>query len=213
MKKRNIVYETVEIDFSFHANETFLADSKLQSDYTLQEIEYRYNLENQLLTAVENGNVEEALTILKKMSLSVTGLRRVKDDLSNEQYKAYLINTLCRKAGEKAGVSLIHIDEISARYAAMIDRTLDVEVLEELTYTIVKEYAERAMKIKANAFSPKVSKVIQYIERNLDSNLTLEELANYVNLAPSYLSRIFNQECHQSLSQFITALRIKKGVT
>ena len=95
----------------------------------------------------------------------------------------------------------------------MIDRTLDVEVLEELTYTIVKEYAERAMKIKANAFSPKVSKVIQYIERNLDSNLTLEELANYVNLAPSYLSRIFNQECHQSLSQFITALRIKKGVT
>lgn len=211
LKKRNIVYETVEIDFSFHANETFLADSKLQSDYTLQEIEYRYNLENQLLTAVENGNVEEALTILKKMSLSVTGLRRVKDDLSNEQYKAYLINTLCRKAGEKAGVSLIHIDEISARYAAMIDRTLDVEVLEELTYAIVKEYAERAMKIKANAFSPKVSKVIQYIERNLDSNLTLEELANYVNLAPSYLSRIFNQECHQSLSQFITALRIKKG--
>ena len=66
LKKRNIVYETVEIDFSFHANETFLADSKLQSDYTLQEIEYRYNLENQLLTAVENGNVEEALTILKR---------------------------------------------------------------------------------------------------------------------------------------------------
>src|SRR5699024_7629512 len=64
---------------------------------------------------------------------------------------------------------------------------------------------------KANAFSPKVSKVIQYIERNLDSNLTLEELANYVDLAPSYLSRIFNQECHQSLSQFITSLRIKKG--
>ncbi|WP_231111844.1 hypothetical protein [Staphylococcus equorum] len=51
----------------------------------------------------------------------MAGLRRVRDDISNEQYKAYLINTLCSKAGEKAGISLIHIDEISAKYAALID--------------------------------------------------------------------------------------------
>src|SRR5699024_2614815 len=85
------------------------------------------------------------------------------------------------------------------------------EVLEGLTYAFVKEYAERAMKIKANTFSPKVSKVIQYIERKIDSNITLEEIANNTNLARRYLSRIINHECHQSLSQFITALRIKKG--
>lgn len=211
LKKRNIVYETVDIDFSFHTNEAILAESKAQIDYTLQEIEYRYHLENQILTAVENGNVEEALSILNNMNISVAGLRRVKDDISNEQYKAYLINTLCRKAGEKAGVSLIHIDEISARFATMIDQTMDIELLDELTHSIVKAYAERAMKIKANAYSPKISKVIQYIERNLDTHLTLDELANYVDLAPSYLSRIFNQECHQSLSQFITTLRVKKG--
>lgn len=211
LKKRNIVYETVDIDFSFHTNEAILAESKAQIDYTLQEIEYRYHLENQLLTAVENGNVEEALSILNNMNISVAGLRRVKDDISNEQYKAYLINTLCRKAGEKAGVSLIHIDEISARFATMIDQTMDIELLDELTHSIVKAYAERAMKIKVNAYSPKISKVIQYIERNLDTHLTLDELANYVDLAPSYLSRIFNQECHQSLSQFITNLRVKKG--
>lgn len=59
LKKRNIVYETVDIDFSFHTNEAILAESKAQIDYTLQEIEYRYHLENQLLTAVENGNVKK----------------------------------------------------------------------------------------------------------------------------------------------------------
>ncbi len=102
-----------------------LAESRAQMDYTLQEIEQRYNLENQLLTAVENGNVTEALSILNEMNVSVSGLRRVKDDISNEQYKAFLINTLCRKAGEKAGISLIHIDEISERYASIIDQTMD----------------------------------------------------------------------------------------
>ncbi len=145
------------------------------------------------------------------MNLSVAGLRRVKDDISNEQYKAFLINTLCRKAGEKAGISLLHIDEISEKYAAIIDQTMDSETLDEIIHSIVKEYAERAMKTKANAYSPKISKVIQYIEQNLDSTLSLNDLANHVNLAPSYLSRIFNQELHQSISQYIIALRVKKG--
>ncbi|PHK49694.1 AraC family transcriptional regulator [Staphylococcus edaphicus] len=211
LKKRNIVYETEKVDLNFHSNTEMLAESKSQSDYTLREIEQRYNLENQLLTAVENGNVNEALEILNEMNLSVTGLRRVKDDVSNEQYKAFLINTLCRKAGEKAGISLLHIDEISEKYAALIDQTMDREILYEIIRDIVKEYSERVMKTKANAYSPKISKVIQYIERNLDSPLTLTELATYVDLAPSYLSRIFNQETQKSISQYIIELRVKKG--
>lgn len=211
LKKRNVVYETVKIDFEFHSTIEMLAESRAKMDYTLQEIEQRYNLENQLLTAVENGNVTEALSILNEMNVSVSGLRRVKDDISNEQYKAFLINTLCRKAGEKAGISLIHIDEISERYASIIDQTMDSEMLDEIVHEIVKEYAERAMKTKANAYSPKVSKVIQYIERNLDNTLTLNELASHVDLAPSYLSRIFNQEINKSISQYIIELRIKKA--
>ncbi|MGJ5682002.1 helix-turn-helix domain-containing protein [Staphylococcus equorum] len=211
LKKRNSIYETVKIDFSFHSNTEELAESKAQMDYTLKEIEYRYNMENQLLTAVENGNANEALSILNAMNLSVAGLRRVRDDISNEQYKAYLINTLCRKAGEKAGVSLIHIDEISAKYAAVIDQTMDIETLDEITHSIVKAYTDSAMKVKANAYSPKVSKVIQYIERNLDSALSLNELASYVGLAPSYLSKIFNKEIHKSISQYIIESRVKKG--
>lgn len=211
LKKRNIVYETETIDFHFHLSTESLAESKAQVDFTLKEIEQRYNLENQLLTAVENGNVDEALEILNRMNLSVSGLRRVKDDILNEQYKAFLINILCRKAGEKAGISLIHIDEISEKYASMIDQTMDSEAINEIIHSIVKEYTERAMKTKANAYSPKVSKVVQYIERNLDRPLTLKELAAYVELAPSYLSRIFNQEMKQSISQYVIELRVKKG--
>src|SRR5699024_3888355 len=176
-----------------------------------KEIEYRYNLENQLLTAVENGNTKEAFSIMNSMNLSVAGLRRVKDDISNEQYKAYLVNTLCRKAVEKAGVSLVHIDEISANFAALIDQTMDIETLDEITYLIVKEYTDKAMKVKANAYSPKISKVIQYIERNLDNTLSLNELAAYVELAPSYLSKIFNKEINKSISQYIIESRVKKG--
>lgn len=59
----------MKIDFNFHSNTEELAESKAQMDYTLKEIEYRYNMENQLLTAVENGNANEALSILNAMNL------------------------------------------------------------------------------------------------------------------------------------------------
>ena len=105
MKNRNTLYEIEQIDFKFHMSEAGIAET--QMDYAVEDLEYRYKLENQLLTAVEYGNVHEALAILKYINLSVVGLRRTDDTISNEQYKAFLLNTLCRKAIERAGVNLI----------------------------------------------------------------------------------------------------------
>lgn len=107
LKNRNTLYEIEQIDFKFHMSEAGIAETRAQMDYAVEDLEYRYKLENQLLTAVEYGNVHEALAILKYINLSVVGLRRTDDTISNEQYKAFLLNTLCRKAIERAGVNLI----------------------------------------------------------------------------------------------------------
>ena len=45
----------------------------------------------------------------------------------------------------------------------------------------------------------------------MDRPLCLNELADLVGLAPSYLSRLFNQETGQSVSQYIMQLRVEKG--
>lgn len=211
LKNRNTLYEIEQIDFKFHMTEAGIAETRVQMDYTVEDLEYRYKLENQLLTAVEYGNVHEALDILKYINMSVTGLQRTDDAISNEQYKAFLLNTLCRKAIEKAGVNLIKIDELSSRYAKHIHQTKDINQINEYIQSLVIDYAEAAMKIKANKYSPKINKVVQYIESNLNQHLTLQLLAEQVNLAPSYLSRIFNQELHKSISQFILELRLQKG--
>lgn len=211
LKNRNTLYEIECIDFNFHMSDAGIAETRDQMDYTLEDLENRYKMENQLLTAVEYGNVHEALAILKHINLSVTGLQRRGDGVSNEQYKAFSLNTLCRKAIEKAGVNLIKIDELSARYAKRINKSKDVQQINEYIQSLIIDYSEAAMKIKANEYSPKISKVIQYIESNLSDHITLKMLAQQVDLAPSYLSRIFNHEIHKSISQFILELRLKKG--
>lgn len=145
IKERQYVYEIEDINFNFHLNINKQATYEVQTQYITQNLEARYNLENTLLIAVENGNMKEAMLILEKMNMSVAGLKRVRDNIKNAQYKAFIVNVLCRKAVEKAGVNLLTIDYISTKYAKLIDQTEDGELLYEVIRRMVIEYTESAI--------------------------------------------------------------------
>ena len=107
------------------------------------------------LTAIQNGNADEALNLFKLMKVSVSGIRRVTDDLLNHKYRGFLVNTLCRKAIEKANVNLLTINDISGKYAAEIDdaRHEDLDNVENLIY----EYAQTALKVKSLKYSANIN--------------------------------------------------------
>ena len=211
LKNKFSHYPVVHIDFNFHPESVSYAEQKLQHHYMVTDIKARYELENKMLAAIQNGNVEEAFALHTQMNLFVSGLKRLKDDVLNLKYRAYLQNTLCRKSIEKAQVNLLTIDVISAKYAALIDEADNIETLENVTNDMIREYAETALKVSAMKHSPKVNKVIQYIEMYLDQSLTLSELAKSVKLSPSYLSRAFSREVGKSIPQYIMELRLKKA--
>ncbi|MEJ7464342.1 AraC family transcriptional regulator, partial [Staphylococcus saprophyticus] len=125
-----------------------------------------YDIENKMLTAIQNGNIDEALNLYSIMKVSVSGIRRVKDDLLNQKYKAYLLNTLCRKSIEKAEVNLLIINELSAYYAAKIDDAMDVETLEMVSKQMISDYARTALNVTSLNYSSNINTVIQHIKIN-----------------------------------------------
>lgn len=56
-----------------------------------------------------------------------------------------------------------------------------------------------------------VSRIKEYIEENLSSDLSREQLAALVYLNPSYLSRLFKKETGQGLGDYITERRMEKA--
>ena len=180
-----------------------------QYEFTFNKIKERYDIENRMLTAIQNGNANEALNLFKLMKVSVSGIRRVTDDLLNHKYRGFLVNTLCRKAIEKANVNLLTINDISGKYAAEIDDATDIEDLDNVMENLIYEYAQTALKVKSLKYSANINTVIQHIKINLDRPLCLNELADLVGLAPSYPSRLFNQETGQSVQYM--QLRVEKG--
>ena len=143
LKNRNIHYSVEDIDFSFHRNPESHAKDKAQYEFTFNKIKERYDIENRMLTAIQNGNADEALNLFKLMKVSVSGIRRVTDDLLNHKYRGFLVNTLCRKAIEKANVNLLTINDISGKYAAEIDDATDIEDLDNVMENLIYEYADR----------------------------------------------------------------------
>nr|MDE6004751.1 AraC family transcriptional regulator [Oscillospiraceae bacterium] len=50
-----------------------------------------------------------------------------------------------------------------------------------------------------------------YINENLNCNLSIKTLAKLVGLNPSYLSRLFKQETGGSIKQFVVLARIRQA--
>jgi len=57
--------------------------------------------------------------------------------------------------------------------------------------------------------NPKISRLKKWIRLNLNANLSLNELANEVELNPEYLSRLFKKETGQSPKQYILRLKLQ----
>jgi two-component system response regulator YesN len=56
-----------------------------------------------------------------------------------------------------------------------------------------------------------VGEIKHYIRHHLDSDLTLTTISNLVNYSSTYVSRVFNQTAHKSLTTYINHVRIEKA--
>ncbi|WP_426448860.1 AraC family transcriptional regulator [Paenibacillus sp. S-38] len=75
----------------------------------------------------------------------------------------------------------------------------------------VARLAAEAEERQANPGDLYVKKVISYLHHHYDCDLRVKELAEAVNLHPSYLHRIFRMHTGSSIVEYLTALRIEKA--
>ncbi|WP_141267857.1 helix-turn-helix transcriptional regulator [Enterocloster clostridioformis] len=64
---------------------------------------------------------------------------------------------------------------------------------------------------KSQILSKPIVLCIDYIYNHIHYRITIKELAEYLNLSPSYLSKLFHKEMGLPVSQYITDLKIEKA--
>ena len=208
---------TFQEDFHipFYSGESVIPAPDIQSpedaQLSIQILEKRYEIEQNLIKAVTNGQVHKAELYFSNLTLRQFEQRNA-NPLRDLKNYGIILNTLLRKAVENAAVHPIHIDAISSQYAKKIEVATSEATCISLYKEMIRKYCLLVKNHSLKGYSLLVRKVITKIDYDLTADLSLKVQAEYLNVNPSYLSTLFKKETGMTLTEYINRKRIENAL-
>lgn len=84
-------------------------------------------------------------------------------------------------------------------------------IIEQSTRHYVDEADSIARKQGQNQHKSKMKKAIKYINCHLTNNLSLDDVANHLDLSPSYFSKLFKKQQGIGFNLFVNQQRMKQA--
>ncbi len=179
-----------------------------QSALKIKIMEQRYAFENEMLKAVEEGQIQKAEGILERFS-SISFEQRLSDRLRNIKNYCIIMNTLLRKAAENGGAHPIYIDSVSSEFATEIESLSSTEDVAELMLKMFRSYCRLVRKHAMRKYSPPVQNAILLINSDLTADLSLKSISGQLSLSAGYLSALFKKETGRTLTEYVNLKRVK----
>ena len=99
---------------------------------------------------------------------------------------------------------------LSDIYIRKADRLPDPDAVVELLFEMQLDYTERMKKLNhAKKGSIYVTRAVDYIYDHLNEALTMETLARFVGLNPSYFSKLFAAETGTTVKKYINRVKVQ----
>ena len=107
----------------------------------------------------------------------------------------------------------IEPEPLKKKYTYHLQRIADFSSFKNVIKEVIKNFwsNDETVEHPHSGYSNKVYQCILYIRQNYFKDLSLEELAEQVNLNPSYLSSIFKKEVGMTFLQYLQDIRLKKA--
>ena len=170
-----------------------------------------YNPEIEFYNTIKTGDVKRTKELCKEQLVDKPGLGRLSDNpLQNLKYHFVITTAQVARYCIEGGMDLSEAYSLSDFYIQKADRCRKMQEVTDLHPIMSVDYATRMRRLRKNAIcSKQVALCIDYIFDNLHERITVEELADYVSLNPSYLSRLFKSEVGTSISDYIRQKKIE----
>lgn len=199
---KNYLLPLLATDISAHGEdaEELLARAEM--------MEKRYAFENELIRAVSLGQQHKE-SLLSAAFHARMFEKRVQDPIRNAKNYCIIMNTLLRKAAEEGGVHPIHIDRLSTKIAAKIERIPGTNAVSELMREMFSSYCRLVRKHAMKQYSPIVKKAILVIDSDITADLTLGALASCLGVSCGYLATVFKKETGKTVSEYVRDRRME----
>lgn len=178
-----------------------------------QQIEQRYEYQNEIMEAITRGDKDKALSLASKLILEIVAFsdRVPGSPIRASKNIGFVFNTMSRIAAERSGVHPVYLHHISERFAIQIEKASTLPQLKSLFLNMALEYIDLVKTVATGQFSPTVKKAMDYIQLNLSSPLLLNQIAEHVHINPSHLSRKFKEDTGMTITDFINRKRVEEA--
>lgn len=177
-----------------------LSDSESEVCHRSMEEEYSF------YSAVKNGDMEFVRKNLNQGDFTNPEGMGVlsKNALTNLKYHFVVTAALLTRHCVEGGLELEQAYRLSDFYILKMDSCPTIKGIAELHQDMVLDFTGKMLVLQKNAIISKpIVQCIDYIYSHINERTTINELADYTALSPSYLSRLFKQNLGISISDYI----------
>lgn len=170
-----------------------------------------YNPELKFYSVIRSGNVEKIRELCKEPLMDKIGLGTLsQNNLQNIKYHFAITTALTARYCIEGGMELATAYNLSDYYIQKADMCKTIKAVSDLHPTMCEDYTTRMKNLrKEKICSKQIIDCIDYIYEHLHTRITINMLADYVHLTPSYLSRLFKKEIGTSVSNYIQDQKIE----
>ncbi|MBO4863455.1 MAG: helix-turn-helix domain-containing protein [Eubacterium sp.] len=183
-------------------------------DFVQREDEFLrapYNPEIEFYSTIKAGDVKKVRELCKVPLMDKPGLGKLSDDpLQNIKFHFVITTALVARYCIEGGMELSEAYSLSDYFIQKADKMKKKDDISRLHPEMCLEYAKRMHDLRKNAIcSMQIAECIDYIYDHLHARITVNELAEYVHLNTSYLSRLFKKEVGTSVNEYIRRQKLE----
>lgn len=170
---------------------------------------YPIDLEKRLQSAIVDGDEANAREYLNRLLGEI--FFRSNGDPEIIKARVLELLVLLSRSAIEGGADVSQIFALNNDYIREIDRFESVEKLSGWLSGIINRFISYMFDFSDIKHSVEIHKITGYIRNNYMKKITLDDIAEYVYMSRSRVSKIFNEEMGMSVSSYINKVRVERA--
>ena len=172
-------------------------------------ISYPYDKEKQLVYAIVSNDLANSRKYLNEILGHI--FLASANNLDVIKVKAMELSVMISRAALDGGADQSKIFDINIKF---LSEFFNYKTIEEICWAltdILRKFTRETFEFSTVKHVDLISKAVSYVKTNYMRKLTLNEVASYVFLSPSYFSKIFKEEMNYYFNDYLNYVRVEKS--
>lgn len=172
----------------------------------------RYQLEQEMMDAVQEGDVARALERWQALHDSVAFFKnQLGQTIETARIAAGITRTTLRLAAAAAGVDALTNDRITGESAALVRAGRTIEEIDQEQERLIRKYCRLIRRKTSGGYSSFVLSALYQLERHYPQPITVAGLARELEVSPGHLTAQFKKEVGVPPLAYLNRVRMNQA--